>query len=211
MGLSFPCTCVSLGGCQCEPLFLDVSAHCVSAHSGDFPLHFCHHTGHKHLPPSICPILACRTPGLLRAPPALGAYHFQGLGTEWLAAWLLCLLLVSGRCWFSRFLFAHIWKPHPLGDWLSGCSPARGLRAIPPGRSCPSLRCGPRRMASAAFCFSSVQKLPEVRGWGKRGVQKSPGAGGVGPRLGLIVAIWLLFAVWPWAGHSHIGGLNSQP
>lgn len=153
------CLCVSLDGCQCEQLSPDVT--CISAHCGDFPQHFPHHLEHKHLPPSICPILACRTPSAAPRSPASAAYHFQGPGTEWFAEWLLTPAAGSSDFYLPAF------GSHTLLEIsFQACCPARGLRAIPPGRSSSCLRCGPGRVASAAFCSLLPKSCPRSRAAG---------------------------------------------
>lgn len=101
-------------------------------------------------------------------------YHFQGPGTEWFAEWVPQVF-----CWSPDsagsldFYLPAFWSHALLEISLQACLPARGLRAIPPGRSSSSLRCGPQREASAFCCLRSRVGGSEM--W-----KKKPGAGAAG-------------------------------
>lgn len=156
VSLYLPLVCVSLPvsvslyGCHCEQLSLDVT--CMSAHRGNLPLPaFPHHL--EHLPPSICPILACRTPSAVPRCPQ-GSYlrdlPLLRPRTERLAP---CACRWSPDGAGSPDFYLPAFGSHAfLEISFQACRPASGLRAIPPGRSCSYLRCGPGRVAFAPFC-----------------------------------------------------------
>lgn len=165
LGACCVCLCISHDGCECEQL----SAHCSDS-SLEFLL-----LSEAQTSTSISPI--CRPQGLPELLPPQGAYHFQGPGTEWFAEWVPQVF-----CWSPDsagsldFYLPAFWSHALLEISLQACLPARGLRAIPPGRSSSFLRCGPQREASAFCCLRSRVGGSEM--W-----KKKPGVGAAGKHM----------------------------
>lgn len=160
---AFGAVCVCLG----MPLQVGVSGVCVglvSAHCSDLPLAFLLPSGANICLPPSAPSWPTgphlQSPALPRLLLPQGAYHFQGPGAEWLAErWS------PDGAGSPDFLYASILEPRLHGDRFSGLPPCLPeASATSPGRCSSSLRCGPWRTDSAAFCFPSVQELPKVQG-----------------------------------------------